>query len=68
MSAPKGLTFLKKIDYQPLNEFKKILGLTECTKLIIDVYTFFGPNITTCGAHDILMSAPKVQQGFEKWL
>ena len=69
---PQGPKIFLEIDYEPLNNFKKKSGLTECTKLIIDVYTFFGPNITTCGgAHDILMSAPMGQKvlrsGYNPW-
>ena len=66
--CPQGPIIFLKIDYEPLNNLKKKSGLTECTKLIIDVYTFFGPNITTCGVHHILMSAPKGQKGLKKWL
>ena len=56
--CPQGPKKTWNIDYEPLSNLERKSGLTECTKLIIDVYTFFGPNITTCGAHDILMSAP----------
>jgi len=40
--CPQGPKIVLEIDYEPLNNLKKKSGLTECTKLIIDVYTFLG--------------------------
>ena len=60
--CPQGPKIVLEIDYEPLNNLKKIWP-NRMYKTDHRCVHIFGPNITTCGgAHDILMSAPMGQK------